>query len=177
MDKDRPTLLEVVLKTIVTHVVTYTIMGLLASSILDYARFYAETGLSCMMRQFTDPMITAGPLFQPIRGILFGIVFWLLREPFFGRKRGWLVMWVTLVVLGILGTFGPTPGSLEGMFFTVFPLGVHLKGLPEVILQSLFMSLILFYWVNRPQDKWVNWVMGIAFVVLLSFPVVGLLFG
>jgi hypothetical protein len=27
-----------------------------------------------------------GPLFQLIRGILFGIVFYLLREPFLERK-------------------------------------------------------------------------------------------
>jgi len=40
-------------------------------------------------------------------------------------------MWLTLVVLGILGTFGPAPGSLEGMFFTIFPLWVHLRGLPK----------------------------------------------
>jgi hypothetical protein len=166
-----------VIKTVVTHAVTYFLMGWLASWLFDYATFYAESGLNCMMRQLTDPIVMAGPLFQPLRGILFGLVFWLLREPFFGQKRGWLVMWVTLAVLGILGTFGPTPGSLEGMFFTVFPLSVHLKGLPEVLLQSLLMSLILFYWVNRRQDTWLNWVMGIAFVVLMSLPILGLLLG
>jgi hypothetical protein len=177
MSQTKPRLLEVVIKTIVTHAVTYSIMGILASWIFDYATFFAQSSLNVMMRPLTDPRIMAGPLFQPIRGILFGFVFWLLREPFFGQKRGWLVMWITLVVVGILGTFGPTPGSLEGMFFTIFPLEVHLKSLPEVLLQSLLMSLILFYWVNRREETWLNWVMGIAFVVLMSFPVIGLLFG
>jgi hypothetical protein len=63
------------------------------------------------------------------------------------------------------------------MLYTVFPLSVHLSGLPEVLLQSLFLSLILFYWVNNPQKRWLNWVMGIAFVVLMSFPILGLLVG
>ena len=177
MAQTRPTLLETVLKTIVTHNVTYFIMGLLASTFFNYARFFAESSLNLMMRQTNDFWVMVGPLFQPIRGILFGIVFYLLREPFFGKKNGWLVMWIVLVVVGILGTFGPTPGSIEGMLFTVFPLWVHLRGLPETLLQSLFLSLILFYWVNHPQKRWLNWVMGIAFVILLSFPILGLLVG
>jgi hypothetical protein len=175
MNQARPTLLGVILKTVVAHTVTYFIMGLLASTILDYAGFFAESSLKVMMRQTSDPVVMAGPLFQPIRGVLFGIVFYLLREPFFGKKRGWLVMWLTLVILGILGTFGPTPGSLEGMLFTIFPLWVHLRALPEVLLQSLFLSLLLFYWVNHPEKRWLNWVLGIMFFVLMAFPILGLL--
>jgi len=177
VSQTRPTLIEAVVKTIVTHTVTYFILGLLAFMILDYTRFFAESSLNLMMRQTNDPWVMVGPLFQPIRGILFGIVFYLLREPFFGKKNGWMVMWIVLVVVGIIGTFGPTPGSLEGMLYTVFPLWVHLRGLPEVLLQSLFLSLILFYWVNNPQKRWLTWVMGIAFLILMSFPIIGLLLG
>ena len=177
MSQTRPTLIETVVKTIVTHTVTYFVMGLLASTILDYARFFADSSLNLMMRQTNDPWVMVGPLFQPIRGILFGIVFYLLRESFFGKKNGWLVMWIVLVFVGIIGTFGPTPGSLEGMVYTIFPLWVHLRGLPEVLLQSLFLSLTLFYWVNNPQKKWLSWVMGIAFIILMSLPILGLLVG
>ena len=175
MNQTRPILSEALVKTIVTHTVTYFIMGLLASTIFNYAGFFSQSSLNVMMRPTTDVWVMAGPLFQPIRGILFGLVFYLLREPFFGKKNGWLVMWFTLVVIGILGTFGPTPGSLEGMIYTIFPLWVHLRGLPEVLLQSLFLSLILFYWVNHPQKKGLSWVMGIAFVILMSLPILGLL--
>jgi hypothetical protein len=177
MNQNRPILGETLVKTIVTHTVTYFVMGLLASTILNYAGFFSQSSLNAMMRPTTDVWVMAGPLFQPIRGILFGLVFYLLREPFFGKKNGWLVMWFTLVALGIIGTFGPTPGSLEGMIYTIFPLWVHLRGLPEVLLQSLFLSLILFYWVNHPQKKWLSWVMGIAFVILMALPILGLLVG
>ena len=175
MNRSGPTLPGVILKTVVAHTITYFVMGLLASTILDYGRLFAESSLNVMMRPTSDPIVMAGPLFQPIRGVLFGIVFYLLREPFFGKKRGWLVMWLTLIVLGIIGTFGPTPGSLEGMFFTIFPLWVHLRGLPEVLLQSLFLSLLLFYWVNHPEKRWLNWVLGITFLILMLFPILGLL--
>jgi hypothetical protein len=175
MNRTAPTLPGVILKTVVAHTITYFVMGLLASILFDYGRFFAESSLNVMMRPTSDPLVMAGPLFQPIRGVLFGIVFYLLREPFFGKKRGWLVMWLTLVVLGILGTFGPAPGSLEGMFFTIFPLWVHLRGLPEVLLQSLFLSLLLFYWVNHPEKRWLNWALGILFFILLALPILGLL--
>ena len=175
MKPTRPTLIETILKTSVTHTVTYFIMGWLASTIFAYARLYAETSLNLLMRQTNDPWVMAGPLFQPIRGILFGIVFYMLREAFFLKKDGWLRMWIALVVLGILGTFGPTPGSLEGVLYTVLPLWVHLRGLPEVLLQSLALSAILFYWVNHPDKKWLNWAMGILFFLFMSFPILGLL--
>ncbi len=177
MNHARPTLLGVTVKTLVTHTVTYFIVGLLASLLLDYARFFSESSLNLIMRPTSDPWVMAGPLFQPVRGILFGIVFYLLREPFFEKKNGWLVMWLVLVLVGIIGVFGPAPGSLEGMIYTVFPLSVHLRSLPELLLQSLFLSLLLFYWVNHPEKRWLNWVMGIAFVIVMTLPLLGLLAG
>lgn len=176
MNQTRPTFLGTMVKTMVTHTVTYAIMGLLAYTILDYTRLIAES-LNLMMRPTDNPWVMAGPLFQPIRGILFGIVFYLLREPIFGQRYGWLVSWIMLVAVGILGPFGPAPGSIEGIVYTVFPLWVHLRGLPEVLLQSLFLSVILFYWIRHPRTKWLSWLMGIAFVILMALPILGLLVG
>lgn len=169
----QPALFPIVFKTIVTHTITYTIMGWLALVLMDYAGWYAS-GLSSMMRPVSDPILMLAPVFQPLRGILFGLVFYLLREPLFNHRNGWLVMWAMLLVVGILGTFGPTPGSLEGMFFTVFPISDHLRGLPEVILQALLLSAVLFYWVNHPEKKWMTWALGIAFVIFMALPLLGL---
>jgi hypothetical protein len=177
VDQSRPTIIEVISKTIVTHTVTYFIMGLIASTVFEYGRLYAETSLNLLMRQTSAPLVMAGPLFQPIRGALFGIVFFLLRDTFFGRKNGWLVMWITLVVVGIISPFGPSPGSIEGVIYTTLPMELHLTGLPEVILQALILSAVLFYWVNHPEKKWLNWVMGIVFILMLLLPTLGLLVG
>ncbi len=175
MNQKRPSLIETIVKTAITHTVTYLVIGWLASTLLNYARFYAESSLHLFMRQTSDPWVMAGPLFQPIRGILFGIVFYLLREEFFAKKNGWLTMWIVLVVVGIFGTFGPTPGSLEGMLYTVLPLSDHLRGLPEVLLQSLALSVMLFYWIRHADKKWLSWAMGILFVLFMTFPALGLL--
>src|SRR5215472_16415488 len=148
--KDRqPSCLTVVLKTVVVHTVTYFVIGFLAFTLLNYQRLYAEPPLNTLMRQTNNPWVMAGPLFQPIRGLLFGLAFYPLREVLFGKAHGWLILWVELVVLGIVSPFGPSPGSVEGMIYTVWPLRSHLIGLPEVLLQSLALSAVLYYWMNH----------------------------
>ena len=83
-----PTLRAVVVKATVTHTITYFGFGLLALFVFDYARLYAETELVHLMRPTTDPMVMAGPLFQPIRGALFGVLLYVLRDAYFGRRWG-----------------------------------------------------------------------------------------
>jgi hypothetical protein len=98
----------------------------------------------------------------------------MLRRAFFARPNGWLVMWVTLVAFGILGTFGSPPGSLEGFIYTTVPASVQLTLLPEVLVQSLALSWLLFQWVNHPERRWLRWLMVAAFVVALLLPLLGL---
>ena len=143
MAPGRPSLGELVVKTIVTHTLTYFLVGLAAFWSFAYARKFAEPGVRSLMRQTDDPLVMAGPLFQPIRGLLFGLVFYLLREPLFGARTGWLVLWLVLVVVGILGTFGPAPGSVEGMIYTTLPFRFQLESLPEIVVQALALSTLV----------------------------------
>ena len=175
MNSEKPKFVPIALKTIIVHTVTYFVMGLIASTLLNYGAWYAETSLRSLMRQTSEPLVMAGPLFQPIRGFLFAVAFYLLRDVLFGKKNGWLVMWITLVIVGILSPFGASPGSIEGMIYTILPFDYHLKGWPEVMLQALFLSLLLCYWVNHPGKKWLSWLLGILFGVVVLLPTLGLL--
>lgn len=175
MNNNQPGFLALAAKTIVAHSVTYFFMGILASTFLNYAERFARPEMACWMRQLDDPLIMAGPLFQPIRGLIFALAFFPLREILFGKKNGWLIMGVTLVALGILSTFGPPPGSIEGMIYTRIPILDQLTGWLEVVPQALLLSVILFYWVNHPEKKWLNWVMGVFFFVVNLMLVAGLL--
>jgi hypothetical protein len=71
------------------------------------------------MRQMNDPLVMAGPLFQPLRGLVFATVFYPLRERLFCRRDGWLVMSWILIGVGILSTFSAATGSIEGMIYTL----------------------------------------------------------
>ena len=177
MAPGRPSLGEVVVKTTVTHTVTYFLIGLAAYWSFDYARRFAEPGARPLLRQADEPLVMAGPLFQPIWGLLFGLAFYPLRQPLFGARAGWLPLWLVLVVVGVLGAFGPAPGSVEGVVYTTVPLRFHLGSLPEVVAQALALAALLWYWVNHPAKRWLSWGLGVAFMAALLLPALGLLAG
>jgi len=163
------------IKTIVVHTVTYFAMGFAASSLLSYSSRFASAEMACWMRPTSDPIVMAGPLFQPIRGLVFAAVIYPLREILLGKKNGWLILWWTLVGLGILSTFGPPPGSIEGLIYTRIPVLNQLTGWLEVVPQAFLLSIILYYWANHPEKRWLDWVLGAAFVIAMLLPVLGLL--
>ena len=175
MRQRRPSLWGITLKTIVAHTVTYFAVGLLAFTVFDYSARFADPALSSLMRQTNDPLVAAGPLLQPIRGFLFGAVFYLLRNALFRERDGWLRMWIMLVFVGILSTFGPAPGSIEGLIYTTLPLRGQLAGLSEVLLQSPLLSILIFVWVRSRDRQWLNWLLGILFFIALLLPALGLL--
>lgn len=160
-------------KTIVCHTLTYFLMGVLAAHFLNYAASMAKPGSG--MRPFTSPWVMAGPLFQPIRGFVFALVFYPLRTCLFGKKNGWLLIGWMLIGLGIVSTFAAASGSIEGMIYTPVPALSQLKGYLEVVPQALLLSALLCYWVNHPEKKWLSWLLGITFFVAMALPVLGLM--
>lgn len=177
MSATPPTFRQVTSKTIVVHTVTYFVAGILAFLLLDYEVMFSETELRFLMRPTDSRWVMAGPLIQPLRGLLFGVVFYLLRDVFFARRNGWLIMWLVLVVVGFLSTFGPTPGSIEGFVYTSLPPWLHIKCAPEILLQTLLLSSVVCYWVNHPEKGWIRWSLGVVFLCVLALPALGLLMG
>src|ERR1700690_3561930 len=163
---NQPTLLGISIKTIVVHTITYFIMGVLAFNLLNYTQALSSGPMACFMRPANDPLVTAGGLFQPIRGLIFALAFYPLREVLFGRKNGWLIMWWILIALGILSTFGPAPASIEGMIYTTLGMPT-ITSYVEIVPQAFLLSAILFYWVNHPDKKWMSWLLGVLFVIVV----------
>jgi hypothetical protein len=175
MNEKQLTLWGIIAKTAVVHTLTYFAIGLIAFSLFNYTARFADPALSSLMRRTDDPLVQAGILFQPIRGVLFGLVFYLLRDVLFRQKNGWLIMWITLVVIGIISTFGTAPGSIEGLIYTKVSFNSLWGGGVEVLLQSFLLSVLIYYWVKHPEKRWLNWVLGILFLIALILPALGLL--
>jgi hypothetical protein len=169
----QPGFLSLATKTAVCHTITYFFMGALAYHFLHYAELMARPCSG--MRPITDPLVIAGPLFQPLRGVLFALVFYPLRDRLFGVKNGWLLMGWMLIALGILGTFAAPPGSLEGLIYTTVPIAEQLRGYLEIVTQALLLSALLCYWVNHPGKKWLNWLLSIAFCIVAALLTMALL--
>jgi hypothetical protein len=176
MKENQITLLGLTLKTIVAHTITYFVVGLAALTVFDYAAQFAKADVRTFMRQTSDPIVALGPALQPIRGILFALAFYPLREVLFRKKNGWLITWWLLVSLGILSTFGPTPGSVEGIIYTTLPIAAQFSGgMLEILTQSFLFSALLYYWLNHPEKRWMNWLLGIVFALVVLMSLMGYL--
>lgn len=172
METPQPRFVVLAVKTVVSHTLTYFIMGALAYNLLHYAEIINAPGSG--MRHTTDPLVFLGTPLQIFRGILFAAVFYPFRDKLFGRRHGWLLMAWILIALGILGTFAPPPGSLEGFIYTTIPIHLQIRGYLEIVTQAVLLSILLCYWVNHPGKRLLSWTLGILYFFAIGLPVLGL---
>jgi hypothetical protein len=133
-------------KVIIAHIITYIGCGLIAFNLLNYGDFTDILGFK-PMEEISLAMILLG---QAARGILFGFVLWWIRDSIIGKKLGWLKLWGILIILGIINTYGPAQGSIEGFIYLDL---VQYESAPasgmlsllEITLQPLLFSLIVTY--------------------------------
>lgn len=64
------------------HIITYFILGLIASTILDYKEIFSNPPLSYLMKPTTSPWVAAGPILQIFRGLVFSIALWFIKILF-----------------------------------------------------------------------------------------------
>lgn len=175
MNNLQPSFWSILYRTIISHTVTYFAIGVIGSILLDYSTRMMRPDVAPIIRNMSDPILIASPLFQPIRAVILAIVFYLLRDVLFGNRKGWLKMWCMLVVVGILTPFSASWGGIEGMIFFNFPLWDHIVGWPEVFSQTLFLSVILTYWVDHPKSKRLRAILLVAFILTMILPIIALL--
>lgn len=166
---------SVMVRAIIVHTGTYTAVGWTAFTVFKYGRAIREDPIrNATMRPTDAPVVRAGVLFQPLRGALFGVVFYLLRDVVF-VPGGWWVLWLTLVFLGILSTFAPANSSIEGLIYLEpSPTGYLWGGVVEILTQSFLLAVLTFAWVVHPS-AWLNGLLGTLFVLALALPALGLL--
>jgi hypothetical protein len=163
-----PPFLRFATRVVACHVVTYLVCGLVFSNLLDYASRWQDP-LFAFMRPLDSPWVALGPALQVVRGLVLAIALYPFRGVFLREDKGavWLAM--LLIGIGVLSTYGPAPGSLEGLVYTRLPLAMHLFGLPEVLIQAAAFCVVLVAWNRRPHRAWAI-VFGIltALTVLMS---------
>lgn len=141
--------LNLALKSAIVHTLTYFIFGLVMSNLFDYKNLFASDVIRDFMKPIDSGLVLAGPFLQPLRGILFALAIWPIYDVVFKSKKGWLKLWLIIVILGILSTPAASPCSMEGIIYTRLPLSYHLTGFPEITVQTLAYSWLLVWWVNR----------------------------
>lgn len=157
-----------------SHVVSYFIMGLIASIVLDYREAFENPPMSYFMRSVDSPWVAAGPMLNILRGLIFSVALWFFKDCFLYKKLGWLKLWVLIFGLCVLSTTGPSPGSVEGMIYTKLPLSIQLRGYFEALPQILLFALFLYYWYIRPHKAW-NILSVVLMIIIVLFGALGLI--
>jgi hypothetical protein len=163
------------------HFVTYSLVGALFFVLgLNVIVFYernpdpAMLGYQGIFRATDSVWVAAGPLFNIVRGLLFGLVLYPFRETLLTRKRGWATLWALFLVLALFSTIGPGPGSIEGLIYTHVPLSHHLLTPWEGVLQSLAFSLLLIWW-EKSTSKRLSLILILISVMMLAGIVPGII--
>ena len=122
--------------------VLFSCYYIIFSQIFTYQESLNDAG----MRDMNDIIVNLAPVFQIIRGLLFAIVLWMIKDVFMNKKYGWLKLWIILIILGIFNTPGTAPGSIEGFIYLLpsnEPLNIQIGGMLEILIQTLIFSVIV----------------------------------
>ncbi len=132
-------------RTIIVHIVTYVIVGMLAYYI-QWSGVYGGPAMQTYMKTPSE----FGPWVIPSQ-ILRGFILAVALYPFLGRilelKRwGWLS--VSSLYL-LIGTIAGSDGVIENIVFTTTPVFFTLATLPEIVAQGLMFGYLLVLWERR----------------------------
>ncbi|MEE9402463.1 MAG: hypothetical protein V3V47_04610 [Desulfobacteria bacterium] len=163
------------------HFLSYSLVGALFFFLRLNMMVYYESnpdpamqGYQEIFRATDSVLVAAGPLFQILRGLLFGLVLYPFRETLITRKWGWAYLWALFLVLALFSTIGPAPGSIEGLIYTHVPLSHHLLTPWEGALQTLVFSLLLIRW-EKSTSKRLTQILVLVSIMLLAGIVVGVI--
>lgn len=99
--------LRFVCRILVIHVVTCLLCGIVFSALFRYDELYQQENIKFFMRAVGGSSSVLGPLFQALRGLLFGLILLLLKDSILPQKYGWLKLWIIIAGIGIINAPGP----------------------------------------------------------------------
>jgi hypothetical protein len=114
-------------RMIVSHFLTYFVIGLLfyvsGLNVIAYYEQHPQATINSLFRDMSSLLVTAGPLFQLMRGFIFALALYPFRTVFLERKFGWLYLWGIFLAFAIFAPSSAAPGSIEGIHYfpEIFP--------------------------------------------------------
>ncbi len=168
---DKKSFLTFLWRIAASHTIAYFIAGVLALVFLNYKDHYASDSLSLLMLPVDTPIVALGPALQIIRGLILALVLYPFRSVIFSNK-GFLKLAVLILGLSYLSTIGPTPGSFEGIIYTILPLQYHLPGIPETLIYIGLFTGILAMWYKFDK-KYITIISVILVILIIIMGIMG----
>ena len=138
-------------KAIAAHVITYWVVAFIAMPLtFSYIDSMVELMGIKPLDEINMGVVMVG---QIIRGFLFGVVIWWIKDSIIGKKLAWLKLWAILVILGIFNVYGLVHGSIQGMIYLVPIEGLPVSanfGILEILAQPLLFSIVVTFHTYTP---------------------------
>ena len=132
-------------RTVIVHLVTYMIAGMLAYFI-QWGGVYGGPAMQTYMKPPSEYIPWVIPS-QTLRGFLIAVALYPFLDKILEMKRwGWLS--VSSLYL-LIGTVAGSGGVIEHIVFTTVPVSFTLATLPEITAQGLLFGYLLVLWERR----------------------------
>ena len=162
----QPRFLTLATKTLVSHMLTYFVMGALAFHFLHYRDRF---------RNAADNQSTCDAGACPADRSRSAVCRSLLSFPRDSLRAPQRMAADCMDADWSRRSGNVRRGSFEGFIYTTVSLPLQVRGYLEIVPQALLLSALLFYWVRHPGKAWLNWVLGLAYAICVFLPILGLL--
>jgi hypothetical protein len=160
----------------VTHTATYLVAGMIFAAVMNYQELFA-TATYPYMRPYDHPLIALGPALQIFRGAFLALAFLPFRNVIKESKRGWLYLFVALLILAEIGDNAAEPGKIEGFIYADYPVAHWFSTYPESIFQTLTFAWLFHTWERNPKAKRLSIPLIAVAVIAVVIGIMGALFG
>jgi hypothetical protein len=130
-------------KVVIAHIFTYVLCGIISMNLFNYWGWIHQQN---NWRNFDSIILQLSLVFQIARGILYGIVFLMLKDKIIYSRFGVIKLFILMIIIGIVNTPAPSPGSIERFIYIApsnEPLRVQVGGMFEIIIQNLLFCIIV----------------------------------
>jgi hypothetical protein len=134
----------------IVHVLTYWVVGAVFYQISDYEEALASMEVFELWRSLDNPIIALLALFsQFVRGPILALLLYPFLHIYVNKNHGWFFLFSLLFGLTALGSPIFITGLLEFDVSLTEYLGNLLIGVPEIVVQMLFFSILFYQWQKR----------------------------
>lgn len=140
----------------VLHVLTYTVIGVLFYELQDYEAAFKVEEHFALFRPVDHPLVALAMPIQVLRGALLALLIYPFYEVVLNQKRGWLLLAGVIFGLTALGSAVFIPDFLtsavreSSVMQSILDMVI---GLPEISVQIVIFSWLLFKWEIRKMRK------------------------
>jgi hypothetical protein len=134
---------------IISHVLVYLIIGIIGMFFMNYKDVFLTNDYFNHFRPLDSPIVRAAVLFQIIRAALIALILYPFKETLVTSKYGWLYLFGLLFGLTGILSLPAAPGTIEGFIYTDVSFTAHFIGMPEILIQSLGISLLYWRWYKQ----------------------------